>query len=55
MVAVGSLRCGHFLTIGNQDLRNAAEIPKIANNRQRRFAWGHPGDLRRVAAWFNRQ
>jgi len=30
-VAVGSLRCGHFLTIGNQDLRNAAEIPKIAN------------------------
>ncbi len=29
--AVGSLRYGHFLTIGNQDLRNAAEIPKIAN------------------------
>jgi hypothetical protein len=28
---VGSLRYGHFLTIGNQDLRNAAEIPKIAN------------------------
>jgi hypothetical protein len=31
VVAIGSLRCGHFLTIGNQDLRNAAEIPKIAN------------------------
>jgi hypothetical protein len=46
-VVVGSLRYGHFLTIGNQDLRNAAEIPKIANIRQRRFAWGHPGDLRR--------
>jgi hypothetical protein len=26
-----SLCYGHFLTIGNQDLRNAAEIPKIAN------------------------
>ena len=51
----GSLRYGHFLTIGNQDLRNAAEIPKIANTGKGIYRGAIRATCAVIAAWFNRQ